>query len=232
MATDHEDKEEQDNLVAERQGNLTKEQLLAIDLSEYDQLVTYLAGIDWPLQRKKILFLQTAVRLSCPWLEIVQLTYPYFGQTLTPPFDPVVVLTDLKPFTPPPFDVARQTPGQWAVAADKAWNEHRTDILNQISEWRRTQIDQGVLKEFKRPRRHSGIGGLGKAAIAEERTAFEWAVHAFLQVSWSRIAKQYPPLAGWHKNPVEASKQKRRRADQIRKRAQAILEDLGLRLRK
>ena len=232
METENGNKEEQYNLVAACQGYLTKEQLVAIDLSQYDQIVTYPGGVDWPLERKKILFLQTAVRLGCPWCDVVQWTHPYFGHVLRPPFDPVVEPTDMQSFTPPPFDVARQTPGQWATAADEAWNEYRTGILCQISEWRRTQINQGALKELPRPRRSSGIQGLDKAAIAEEKTAFEWAVCAFLGAPWSIIARYYPPLSGWHKDPNAAAKQRRKRAGQIRKRVQAILGDLRLPLRK
>jgi len=40
------------DVLAESCGHLTKQQLLAIDLSVYDDLVTYPPGVDAPLERK------------------------------------------------------------------------------------------------------------------------------------------------------------------------------------
>jgi hypothetical protein len=37
---------------------------LAVDLSKYDDLLTYPAGKDWPKERCKLLFLQIALRLG------------------------------------------------------------------------------------------------------------------------------------------------------------------------
>jgi hypothetical protein len=59
-----------------------KMRILNIDLSDYDGLVTFPAGIDWPFERAKLRFLQTALRLDIPWGTVVQFTAPYFGQTL------------------------------------------------------------------------------------------------------------------------------------------------------
>lgn len=56
------------------------ERILGVDLSVYDDLITFPAGgVDWPYERKKILFLQTALRCGVPWDDVVRLTAPYFG---------------------------------------------------------------------------------------------------------------------------------------------------------
>src|ERR1035438_7885134 len=44
-----------------------KARILEIDLSAYDELITYPVEVDWPRERRKIIFLQTALRLAIPW---------------------------------------------------------------------------------------------------------------------------------------------------------------------
>jgi hypothetical protein len=204
---------------------ITKERLMAIDLSQNDGLVTYPADRNWPLERKKILFLQTAVRLGFDYSsKVVPMTRPFFGQTLNEPFEPVVVPSEIAdPFSPPPFDIARQTPQQWVTQANQEWEKYRDGIVHQISEWRRPLIERGELKEFDRPRKSSGIAGQKKVAIVDEHTAFEWAARYFFSDdSWADIAKRYPL----------PTQQRAKRRDQVRKRATAILGDLGLPVRK
>src|ERR1019366_3411561 len=110
---------------------------------------------------------------------------------------------------------------QWVTEANQEWKKYRDGIVDQISEWRRSLIEHGELREFDRPRRSSGIAGQKKVAIVDEHTAFEWAArHFFTDASWADIAKRYPL-------PTRAKLR-----DQIRKRATAILGDLGLPVRK
>lgn len=200
---------------------ITKERLMAIDLGTYDGLVTYPAGRNWPLERRKILFLQTAVRLGFDYIgKVVPMTHFFFGQTLSEPFLPVVVPIEIgDPFFPPPFDIARETPQQWVTKAKQEFNKHCDGIAQQISQWRGSLIASGKLKEFDRPRSSSGIAGQKKAGIADERTAFEWAArYFFTDQSWADIGKHHPL----------PNQRKAKRRDQVRKRATRILKDLGL----
>ena len=214
--------------------SLTEAQLMAIDLSQYGELVAYPSsnGIDWDVERQKVLFLQTAVHLGFDFQTVVDFTRPYFGESLRAPSEPVVKPLEIPPFLPPPFDVARRTPGQWGKQADREWKQHRDEIVRQITTQRQEHIHQGVLKEFARRRQDRGVSGQDKNAIAAEQTAYEWAALYFFGIgSWSEIASWYP-LASVSKNPVEAAKAHRKRAEQIRKRVALILEELGLQMRK
>ena len=71
----------------EDDGN-AKARILSIDLSVFDDLVTYPAGVDWSCERRKLLFLQTALLQNIPWDLVARFTAPYFGQTLRSPFSP------------------------------------------------------------------------------------------------------------------------------------------------
>lgn len=203
---------------------IAKDRLMAVNLSGYDDLITYPPGRDWPLERKKLLFLQTAVRLGVEWADVVRMTRPFFKRTLSELFLPVVVpVTIGDPFFPPPYDIARQTPQDWMAKADLAWKKYRDGMAQQISDWRSALIARGKLKEFERRRKNSGVAGLKKAAIADERAAFEWAARRFFNDAlWAEIAKLYPSL----------NQPRAKRRDQIRKRSTAILKDLGLPVRK
>lgn len=204
--------------------HITKDRLMAVDLSGYDDLVTYPTGRDWPLERKKLLFLQTALRLGVEWDDVVRMTRPFFERRLSELFLPVVVPVGIgDPFFPPPFDIARQTLQHWMKAADLAWKKYLDEMAHEILVWRNGLIARGELKEFERQRKNSGISGLKKTAIADERTAFEWAArHFFTNSSWADIAKLYPS-----RNQPRA-----KRRDQIRKRSTTILKELGLPVRK
>jgi hypothetical protein len=220
--------EEQYDRLAKQHWLLTKKQLLDIDLSRYDRLVTYPADNNWPLEREKILFLQTAVRLGFPFYYVVHATRERFGATLKPPpYYAAVFPAQLNPFLPPVFDVARQTPEEWGVAADRAWHAYRAAGVRELSEWRQREIDGGSIKEFKR-RRKSDKLARRKVAIADEKTAFEWAVHWFLGTSLTKLAFKYPPPSGYSKIPRKAAKERRKRAEQIRSRATLILKRLGV----
>jgi hypothetical protein len=203
---------------------IAKDRLMAVDLSGYDGLITYPTGRDWPLERKKLLFLQTAVRLRVEWDDVVRMTRPFFKRTLSELFQPVVVPMEIgDPFFPPPYDIARQTPQHWMAEADLEWKKYRDGMAQQISDRRNALIARGELKEFERRRKNSGVAGLKKAAIADERTAFEWAARRFFtDALWAEIAKQYP----------SPNQPRAKRRDQIRKRSTAILKDLGLPVRK
>lgn len=234
------DEEERYNALAARGGHLTSEQLSAIDLSWYDQLVTVPVvanpvNIDVSLEHKKILFLQTAVRLGVPYHLVVKDTLPHFGNPLTPfVLDAAVTLWEPEPFEWPAFDVSRQTPGDWAAAADKAYKKRRDAIVGELSEWRNSQIKQGILKAVERHRQNSrAVAGPGKAAIADERMTFEWAVvYFFAADSWTDLANTFPDNSIHPRNPLEAAQQRRKRADQIRKRVLLVLKELGLPVRK
>ena len=219
--------EEEYNRLAKAQGHVTKEQLLAIDLGWYYHLVTSTAEIDVPLEYRKILFLQTAVQLGLPWHFVASKTLPVFGQLLTPQVEAVAPPCPVDIFVPPPFDIARQTPGEWAAAADEKWKQHRDDMFRQICAWRQEQLHLGILKEIPR-RRRSTEPGPRKALIEDERTAFEWAVYRFFGMSPSALANRYPPPEGYSKAPHRASRERLRRAGQIKSRAALILKDLGL----
>src|SRR5579863_5572221 len=65
---------------------ISLDRLMAIDLSKYDDLVTYTTDRDWPRERKKIRFLQTAVRLGYDPALVVKLTGGFFGKALKTPF--------------------------------------------------------------------------------------------------------------------------------------------------
>lgn len=114
-----------------------KDRILFIDLGVYNVLVLQPAAADWPRDRKRILFLQTALRLGVPWAVVVQLTRPYFGQILESP--PIIGVSpiDPTPFSPPAFDIAHQTPEDWARCADEAWRTHRDAAVATLREWRR-----------------------------------------------------------------------------------------------
>jgi hypothetical protein len=211
-----------------------KERILAIDLSIYDELVTYPAGIDWPLERKKILFLQTALRLGVTWADVVQFTTPHFGTTLHSPPMPLVDPIQVPPFTPPAFDIARQTPDQWGASADQAWKTYLAMAADGLREQRQKFLDDGALKEFDRPRRTSRKASQKKAPIADELDRFMWAVVRFFSaqfgqpVKWADLADSCP-LPGVPQYPrPPAIKAKRKRAEQIRHRIIKVLEDLGL----
>jgi hypothetical protein len=186
------------------------QQLRAIDLSVYDDLVTYPAGFDAPLERKKILFLQTALEMGVPWPDLVRRTRPYFGQTLNAPFIWDVVPSPVEAFTPPPFDISRQTPEGWSEEADKAWIEYRKRMVHQMRERVQARLDDGTLKQFDRSRRPgTDRAGLKNNAIAEEETAFRWAALAFfLGVQASEIAENLPPSGGWQVDPKATTAQK------------------------
>jgi len=89
-------------------------------------------------------------------------------------------------------------------------------------------IKKGTLKKFERLRQSPGTAGLKKNPIAEERTAYLWAVLTFVGAPAPEIAEMYPPPRGWQGNPTEVAAQKRKRADQIRKRVLQIFQELGL----
>lgn len=233
---------------AELGGHLTKEQLLAIDLTQYDELDAYVdTGIDWALERQKILFLQVTLENlpKYPWDFVVHCTRPYFGQLLPPPVAPPAVTPVAGPLVPP-FD-SRQTPEHWATLCDTALQEYRESMLRQIRDWFQAQLDSGVLKKFDRPRKSVDVGGLRpselrrrlaqkKAPIADEREATLWASIYFFRaqmerpVSWAELADGFPlpNSRNGGSGARNAAKRKRVRAEQIRRRVVAILNDLGL----
>jgi hypothetical protein len=223
--------EERYNLQALREGHLTKEQLLAIDLTKYDRLAT--CPPYWPLERQRILFLQAALRLGTPFDLLVRLTQPHFGPVLKSGFDPVVTVVEVEPFQPPPFDLARQTPEQWSVAADNAWKAYRESMVGEISERRQTEIDKGAIMEIKNSR-HSGAQTPKKSPIIDESTAFKMAATYFFingaktSISWADIARAYPPPGGYSKSSRHKAREIEKRANQIGKRTRPILESLGL----
>jgi len=207
------------------------DELLAIDLSLYDELTAYSNdGKDWQLERDKLLFLQTAARLEIPWDVIVERTIPHFGNVLNPPFEAVVAPLDFPPFNPPAFDSARQNPDEWAREADAAWRTFRDDALSQIWQQYDAIIGAEKLKPFER--RRKTVSGRKKAPIIDEQTGYEMAVlWFFLPLSWKELAlSNFPPPAGYAGKDIASQVQ--RRADQIRIRVQGILEHLNLPTRK
>jgi hypothetical protein len=137
---------------------------MTIDFSGYQGLETYPPGLDWSVEHQRILFLQTAIRLGFDWVDIVELTKPYFGHTLNQPPVPVVDPYRVPPFGLPDYDVARHTADEWAAIADYEWQRHRDGILSHIREWRSELIRQGRLVEIPRHRKHSGIDSAQKKA--------------------------------------------------------------------
>jgi hypothetical protein len=206
-----------------------KGRILGIDLSIYDELAVVPSGeVNWPLERKKVLFLQTALRCGVPWRLVVQFTQPHFGPTLESPPVPVVGPIVPPSFTPPAFDIARQTPEDWARAADEAWTAYRQMTVLLFRDRCRGLV------EVERPRRASGIAGQKKAPIPDEAEVVVWAVLAYFSASlsepigWSRLAEMYP-LPDTPTCPApEVRRARRRRADQIATRVMALLTELGL----
>jgi hypothetical protein len=215
-------------LLAKHHGHLRKEQLLAIDLSEYDRLRTYPSeGTDWQLMRDRVLFLQTAVRAGISWYEVAGRTIPHFGKTLKPPFEAVTQPLEPSAYQPPIYDHSRHTPAEWALEADAGWRQHRDKLLEVIQAEFEQLVASGELKVFNRPRvtRESSP----KAAILDERTAYKMAVQKFfVGAKWAGLADEYPPHGGYRGRPTDKVRQKRRRANQIRMRIRAILKHVGL----
>ncbi len=171
------------------------ERILAIDLAAFDELVTYPPGIDWDLERRKILFLQTALRIGYPWKVVVQLTARYFGQTLRSGPAPSVEPLTPQAFVPPAFDIARHTVESWTQEAEEAWQEHRVAIVSKVTEFRQSLLDSGALVEVRRTHRQSsGIKGQDKSPIMTEKEAFLGTVAYFFQshlgnpISWKSMA--------------------------------------------
>lgn len=213
--------------------DITADRLMTIDLSAYDWLVTQPPGRDVSVERLRILFLRTAIRLGFEWIDIVEITKAFFGQTLAQPPVPVVFPCSVEPFQPPEYDVARQSPGDWAAIADYQWQCYRAAKLSQIREWREVLIKDERLVEIPRPRKQSGLeSGLKKANIADEQEALEWAVVCFFGPAggssiFADLARIFPDRRVG-RDGLSAGQQTRRRAAQIRKRVQRILGALGL----
>jgi hypothetical protein len=214
--------------LAKHYGRLTSEQLMAIDLSEYDQLRTYPGeATDWQLMRDQVLFLQTAVRVGIPWHEVARRTIPHFGAILKPPFQAVSQRLEPSPYQPPIYDHSRHTPAEWALEADTGWRKYRDELLFPIKAEFEQLVASGELKVFNRPRvtRES----TPKAAILDERTAFEMAVKRFfIGTKWAGLADEHPPHGGYRGNAAEKVRLKKKRANQIRMRIQAILKHVRL----
>ena len=211
-----------------------KARILEIDLSAYDELITYPVEVDWPRERRKIIFLQTALRLAIPWNLIVQFTSPYLGQTLWAPFVPVVTPIVPASFMLPAFDIARQSVGQWAEMADNAWKAYRAYIACELSESRQQLIQSGKLKEFDWPRETTAIAGQVKAQIADEKTAYLWAVEYYFAaqignpIKWATIAAEELQIRKFKGSPTERAKLKRKIAEQVRTNVIKVLRALGL----
>jgi hypothetical protein len=215
---------------AEQRGSLTKKRLLSIDLSEYDRLRTYPThgGKNWQMERDRVLFLQTALRAGISWLDVSLKTQPYFGKTLNPPFVPVCKPFTPAAFQPPVYDLSRQTPDEWAREADAEWQKHRNDLVRSIGIEYESHITADELKMFDR-RRVATEGSGKKAPIIDERTAYAMAAkYFFWTTSWSALAEEYPPDAGWVGNPIQKAKQKQKRVHQIQRRVQPVISRLGL----
>lgn len=210
-----------------------RERILSIDLSVYDKLVTYPAGVDWARERKKILFLQTALRLDFPWKDIVRCTAPHFGQTLHSPFVPIVKPILPQPFHAPAFDIARQTVGQWTSEADKAWKAYRNYEASGLRESRQQLIQRGLLSEFERPRCSTGIKGQAKARIFDDKTAYDYAALYFFAaqlgkpLTWVELARGLTIRKPEGSIP-ERTKLKRKLAEQIRTNVIKVFVDVGL----
>jgi hypothetical protein len=144
-------------------------------VDDYD-LALYPPGeTDWPLERGKVLFVQTLLDLGVPWADVVHATAPYFGELKPPPM-PIVNPLDAPPFTPPYFDVARHTVEKWLRVVDEAWRVYLAQCASDIREYRQRLIDSGY-KEPARTRRTTGVytPGDGKLPIAEESIRYGWA---------------------------------------------------------
>jgi hypothetical protein len=215
-------------LLAKRGGHLTKDQLLAIDLSKYDCLRTYPGeATDWQLMRDRVLFLQNAVRAGIPWHEAAQETTPWFGRILKPPFEAVGQPLAPSAYQSPIYDHSRHTPREWALAADAGWRKHRDELLGPIQTEFEQLVESGELKIFNRPR--VSRESTPKAPILDEETAYTMAAKNFLAgATWARLADEYPPPGGYRGAPADKVRQKRKRANQIRTRIGVILRHLGL----
>jgi hypothetical protein len=210
---------------------------MKVDLGRYEGLVTYPPGRNWSVERKKVLFLQTAIRLGFEGDEVAEMTKPFFGLVLHQPPETVVFPYSVEPFRPPEYTVARQTPDEWLALADYEWRRNRDRIRTEIVEWRRQLIDEGRLVEIPRHRKHSGIDSrLKKARIVDEQEAFEWAVVYYFgpgdgSNAFADLARIFP-ARGVADTGRPIAQQTRQRAGQIRKRVTAILGELGLPMRK
>ena len=216
--------------------DISETRIMTIDLNGYEGLETYPLGLDWSVERQRILFLRTAIRLGFDWIDILERTNPYFGHTLNQPPVPVVNPCRMEPFGIPDYDVARQTPDERAAIADFDWQRHRDGILSQITEWRSELIRMEKLAEFPRHRKHSGIDSQKKAHIVDEQEAFEWAAIYFFgpRDEWKAFADlaRIFPDRRVRTESISAARQTRQRATQIRKVVSRILGELGLPMRK
>jgi len=223
------------------------ERILAIDLAEIDQLATYPAGIDWPKERKKLLFLKTALRHGVPWELVAQHAVHHFGSSLLQPFIPVVEPYVPAPFTPPAFDVARQTISQWKKAADTAWRVYLEHVAVKMSEWRQNLLACGELQEFDRRRKSTLTHGKAKGPIADEETIYQWAsLYYFMGIcaprpSWAELAEhelrtrrmlaEHGFLPGYKAPPSDSPeyvKAKQNLEEQISTIVLKLLRELGL----
>jgi len=201
-------------LLAKRGGHLTKDQLLAIDLSKYDCLRTYPGeATDWQLMRDRVLFLQNAVRAGIPWHEAAQETTPWFGRILKPPFEAVGQPLAPSAYQSPIYDHSRHTPREWALAADAGWRKHRDELLGPIQTEFEQLVESGELKIFNRPR--VSRESTPKAEILDEGIAYGMAAKRFFrETKWADLADRHPPPAGYCGNPNYRAQQKKKGSPQ------------------
>ena len=82
---------------------------------------------------------------------------------------PVVALTQPPSFTPPAFDIARQTSEQWGAAADEAWKAYRAMAAHGFREQRQNLLDNDVITA----RKSTPKGGAGNLTPPASHTASE-----------------------------------------------------------
>lgn len=127
-----------------------------------------------------------------------------------------------------------KTIGQWAEAAEIAWQAYRAYVASGLRESRQQLIRSGVLSEFERSRRTTAAKGQAKAPIVDEKTAYVWAVVYFFAaqlaepLTWAALADMELRLRKLKGSPPERARMKRKLAEQVRTHVSTVLRALKL----
>jgi antitoxin (DNA-binding transcriptional repressor) of toxin-antitoxin stability system len=90
------------------------------------------------------------------------------------------------PFQPADFDRLRESPGEWAKAADKAWRQHRDRFLRECQSW----VILGVDVEIPPAKSVRGAGRKGRRRNAPPGLRFKWAALRLSGAAWKEIADE------------------------------------------
>lgn len=110
------------------------------------------------------------------------------------------------PFQPPAFDRLNQSPEEWALMADKAWEQHRDRFLQECEYWVKAGVDQEI-PQAKRLRDRGTVAALPSSRKRGANTPLDqrygWTAKYFARVPLKEIA-------GEHANPSTVGRVARR----------------------